>query len=193
MAAPTEAGARACGEQRMKQSSSYKSEIRIHSESVESTMLRWTVVLSEVRAETALVPLYPDVLRNRKGASESTRHKIIQTALASGRKRTLHVSAVIGQEPSDRNPDPYPAYVASTAEVCGVNLSVPSSAASLSEKYSLRIVPGDRIPWQPPTPCALWPASGYADFEVTYSLVVPTGSSLAIPAAGQRISFSTLF
>ena len=62
------------------------------------TIMAWVVFLPEVRAETALVPLYQDVLRNCKGASESTRETIIRTALTSGRARTLHVSSAIVQD-----------------------------------------------------------------------------------------------
>jgi hypothetical protein len=66
------------------------------------TIFAWVALLPEVRAETALVPLYQDVLQNCKGASESTRERIIRTASASGRDRTLHVSSAMVQEVSDR-------------------------------------------------------------------------------------------
>lgn len=116
------------------------------------------VILPEVRAETALIPLYQDVLQNCQGASESTRERIIRTALTSGRARTLHVSSAIIQELSDREPDPYPAYVASSVALCGVTVSDPSRAAALSEKHNLKTVQRATSPWQP-AHCASWPAS----------------------------------
>ena len=73
------------------------------------TIMAWVAFPPEVRAETALIPLYQDVLQNCKGASESTRERIIRTASTSGRDRTLHVSSAMVQELSDREPDPYPA------------------------------------------------------------------------------------
>ena len=104
------------------------------------TIIAWVAFPPEVHAETALVPLYQDVLLDCKGASESTRERIIRTALASGGARTLHVSSAIVQELSDREPDPYPAYVASSVSLCGVTVSDPARAASLSEKHNLKIV-----------------------------------------------------
>ena len=95
------------------------------------TIMAWVAFSPEVRAETALIPLYQDVLQNCKGASESTRERIIRTASTSGRDRTLHVSSAMVQELSDREPDPYPAYVASSVGLCGVTVSDPSRAASL--------------------------------------------------------------
>jgi len=59
------------------------------------TIMVWLAFLPEVRAETALVPLYQDLLQNCKGASESTRERIIRTAFTSGRGRTLQVSSAI--------------------------------------------------------------------------------------------------
>jgi hypothetical protein len=152
-------------------------------------IMAWGAFLPEVRAETALVPLYQDVLRNCKGAAESTRETIIRTALTSGRARTLHVSSAIVQEVSDREPDPYPAYVASSVELCGVMLNDPSRAASLSEKHNIKIV--QRGPTTVATGTLRLVASKrYEDFNVRYIVIVPTRAQFDTFRKGERVSFT---
>ena len=153
------------------------------------TIMTWGAFLPEVRAETALVPLYQDVLRNCKGAAGSTRETILRTALASGRARTLQVSSAIVQELSDRDPDPYPAYVASSVDLCGVIVSDPSRAASLSEKYNLNIV--QRGPTIVATGTLRLVASKrYEDFNVRYIVIVPTRAQFDTFRKGERVSFT---
>jgi hypothetical protein len=153
------------------------------------TIMVWVTFLSEVRAETALVPLYQDVLQNCKGASESTRERIIRTALTSGRERTLHVSSAIVQELSDREPDPYPAFVASSVDLCGVTVSDPSRAASLSEQHNLKII--QRGPFTVATGTLRLVASKrYEDFNVRYIVIVPTRAQFDTFRKGERVSFT---
>ena len=153
------------------------------------TIMAWGAFLPEVRAETALIPIYQDVLRNCKGASQSTRETIIRTALASGRARTLHVSSAIVQEVSDREPDPYPAYVASSVDLCGVMLNDPSRAASLSEKHNIKIV--QRGPTTVATGTLRLVASKrYEDFNVRYIVIVPTRAQFDTFRKGERVSFT---
>jgi len=153
------------------------------------TIMAWGAFLPQVRAETALVPLYQDVLRNCKGAAESTRETIIRTALTSGRARTLHVSSAIVQELSDREPDPYPAYVASSVDLCGVILSDPSRAASLSAKHNVKIV--QRGPTIVATGTLRLVASKrYEDFNVRYIVIVPTRAQFDTFRKGERVSFT---
>ncbi|HEX2522979.1 MAG TPA: hypothetical protein VHP35_12730 [Terriglobia bacterium] len=153
------------------------------------TIMAWVAFLPEIRAETALVPLYQDVLQNCKGASESTRETIIRTALTSGRARTLHVSSAFVQELSDREPDPYPAYVASSVALCGVTVSDPARAASLSEKHHLKVV--QRGPTTMATGTLRLVASKrYEDFNVRYIVIVPTRAQFDTFRKGERVSFT---
>jgi hypothetical protein len=145
--------------------------------------------VSGVRAETALVPLYQDVLQNCKGASESTRERIIRTALTSGRARTLHVSSAMVQEVSDREPDPYPAYVASSVALCGVTVSDPSRAAALSEKHNLKIVQRGNATMATGT-LRLVASKRYEDFNVRYIVIVPTRAQFDTFRKGEQVSFT---
>jgi hypothetical protein len=153
------------------------------------TIMVWIAVLPEVRAETALVPRYQDVLQNCKGASKSTQERIIRTALTSGLGRTLQVSSAIVQELSDREPDPYPAYVASSVEVCGVTVSDPSRAASLSEKHNLKIVQRGTATVATGT-LRLVASKRYEDFNVRYIVIVPTRAQFDTFRKGERVSFT---
>ena len=153
------------------------------------TVMLWVAFLPEVRAETALVPLYQDVLQNCKGASESTRERIIRNASTSGRDRTLHVSSAMVQELSDREPDPYPAYVASSVALCGVTVSDPSRAAALSEKYNLKIVTLGTTIMATGT-LRLVASKRYEDFNVRYIVIVPTRAQFDTFRKGERISFT---
>ena len=153
------------------------------------TIMAWGAYLPVVRAETALVPLYQDVLRNCKGAAESTRETIIRTALSSGGARTLQVSSAIVQEISDRETDPYPAYVASSVDLCGVIVSDPSRAASLSKKHNLKIE--QRGPTIVATGTLRFVASKrYEDFNVRYIVIVPTRAQFDTFRKGERVSFT---
>jgi hypothetical protein len=153
------------------------------------TIMACVALLPEARAETALVPLYQDVLQNCKGASESTRERIIGTALTSGRARTLHVSSAIVQELSDREPDPYPSYVASSVELCGVTVSDPPRAASLSEKHNLKIVQRGTATVATGT-LRLVASKRYEDFNVRYIVIVPTRAQFDTFRKGERVSFT---
>ena len=153
------------------------------------TIMAWVAFLSEVRAETALVPLYQDVLQDCKGASQSTRETIIRTALASGQARTLHVSSAIVQDVSDREPDPNPAYIASSVGLCGVTVSDPARAASLSEKHHLKIVQlGPSI--MATGTLRLVASKRYEDFNVRYIVIVPTRAQFDTFRKGERVSFT---
>jgi hypothetical protein len=153
------------------------------------TIMAWLAFLPGVRAETALVPLYQDVLQNCKGASESTRERIIRTASTSGRDRTLQVSSAMVQELSDREPDPYPAYIASSVDLCGVTVSDPSRAATLSEKYNLKIVQLGTTIMAKGT-LRLVASKRYEDFNVRYIVIVPTRAQFDTFRKGERISFT---
>lgn len=151
--------------------------------------MAWLTFLPEIRAETALVPLYQDVLLDCKGASESTRERIIRTALASGGARALHVSSAIVQELSDREPDPYPAYIASSVALCGVTVSDPPRAALLSEKHNLKIVQlGPTI--MTTGTLRLVASKRYEDFNVRYIVIVPTRAQFDTFRKGERVSFT---
>ena len=152
-------------------------------------IMGWVAFLPEVRAETALVPIYQDVLRDCKGASESTQERIIRTAITSGRARTLHVAAAIIEELSDREPDPYPAYVASSVEVCGVTVSDQSLAASLSEKHNLKIV-RRAVDTVATGTLRLVANKRYEDFRVRYIVIVPTRDQFDTFRKGERVSFT---
>src|SRR5262245_20853065 len=153
------------------------------------TMIAWVAFLAEVRAETALIPLYQDVLQNCKGASQSTRETIIRTASASGRDRTLHVSSAMIQEVSDREPDPYPAYVASSVGLCGVTVSDPSRAASLSKKHNLKIASlGPTI--MAKGTLRFVASKRYEDFNVRYIVIVPTQAQFDTFRKGEQVSFT---
>jgi hypothetical protein len=153
------------------------------------TIIAWVAFPPEVHAETALIPLYQDVLQNCKGASESTRERVIRTALASGGAKTLHVSSAIVQELSDREPDPYPAYVGSSVGLCGVTISDPARAASLSEKHNLKIVQlGPTI--MATGTLRLVASKRYEDFNVRYIVIVPTRAQFDTFRKGERVSFT---
>ena len=153
------------------------------------TIIAWVAFPLEVHAETALVPLYQDVLLYCKGASESTRERIIRTALASGGARALHVSSAIVQELSDREPDPYPAYIGSSVALCGVTVSDRSRAASLSQKHNLKIVQlGPTI--MATGTLRLVASKRYEDFNVRYIVIVPTRAQFDTFRKGERVSFT---
>jgi len=145
--------------------------------------------VSEVRAETALVPLYQDVLQNCKGASESTRERIIRTALATGRARTLQVSSAMVEEVSDREPDPYPAFVASSVALCGVTVNDPTRAAALGEKHNLKLVQRGSFTVATGT-LRLVASKRYEDFNVRYIVIVPTRAQFDTFRKGERVSFT---
>ncbi|HET6961044.1 MAG TPA: hypothetical protein VFJ27_01040 [Terriglobia bacterium] len=152
-------------------------------------VMAWVALVSEVRAETALVPLYQDLLQNCKGASESTKERIVRTALASGRARTLQVSSAIVEEVSDREPDPYPALVASAVALCGVTVSDPTRAAALSEKHNLTLV--QRGPFTVATgTLRLVAGKRYEDFNVRYIVIIPTRAQFDTFRKGERVSFT---
>jgi len=152
-------------------------------------IMAWVAFVSEVRAETSLVPLYQDVLKDCKGAPESTRERIVRTALTSGRARTLHVSSAIIQELSDREPDPYPAYVGTSVGLCGVTLSDASRAASLSEKHHLKIAQLGPMTVATGT-LRLVASKRYEDFNVRYIVIVPTRDQFDTFRKGERVSFT---
>jgi hypothetical protein len=151
--------------------------------------LAGTALLSPGYGETELVARYKDVLQNCNGASQPTREKIIKTALERGRDRTLHVDSAIILKLSDREPDQYPAYVASSVGLCGVSVSDPSLAASLSSKH------GFQFRQLGPTLMAsqtlrLVAAKRYQDFDVRYIVIVPSRTQFDTFRQGQRISFA---
>ena len=153
------------------------------------TLMAWVALVPVVRAETALVPLYQDVLQQCKGASQSTRETIVRTALTSGRARTLHVSSAMVQELSEREPDPYPAYVGTSVGLCGVTISDPARAASLSEKHHLKVAQlGPTI--MATGTLRLVASKRYEDFNVRYIVVVPTRAQFDTFRKGERVSFT---
>ncbi len=155
------------------------------------TIMVWVTFLPEVRAETALVPLYQDLLQNCKGASKSTQERIVRTALTSttGRGRTLQVSSAIVQELSDREPDPYPAYVGSSIDLCGVTVSDPSRAASVSERHNLKIEQLGGTFMATGT-LRLVASKRYEDFNVRYIVIIPTRAQFDTFRKGERVSFT---
>jgi hypothetical protein len=94
--------------------------------------------------------------------------------------------------PSFSVDDRHPALAAASSGVCSVAVNDEDLARSLASKYKFKTKKQGKTAIVQDV-VRVVASKQYADFEVTYTLVVPTGSSLAVPRMGQRISFSALF
>ncbi|HEX2522048.1 MAG TPA: hypothetical protein VHP35_07960, partial [Terriglobia bacterium] len=148
-------------------------------------------------AEALLVARYQDVLKNCEGASPKTRTVIVSSALRravqnslAGQEVSVSSAIVLGVfQPYD---DRHPALAASSAGLCSVAVDDEELARSLASKHKFKTKRQDKTAIVQDA-LRVVASKLYPDFEVRYTLVVPNGSGLAIPRAGQRISFSALF
>ena len=148
-------------------------------------------------AEALLITRYQDVLKNCEGASQKTRTVIVASALRravenslAGQEIGVSSAIVLGVfQPYD---DRHPALAASSAGLCSVAVNDEDLARSLASKHKFKTKRQDKAAIVQNV-LRVVASKQYSDFEVRYTLIVPTGSSLAVPRPGQRISFSALF
>jgi hypothetical protein len=148
-------------------------------------------------AETLLVTRYQDVLKNCEGASPKTRTVIVSSALRravqnslAGQEVSVSSAIVVGVfQPYD---DRHPALTASSEGLCSVSVNDEDLARSLASKHKFKTKRQDKTAIVQDV-VRVVSSKQYSDFEGRYTLVVPNGSSLAVPRPGQRISFSALF
>jgi hypothetical protein len=147
--------------------------------------------------EALLVARYQDVLKNCEGASQKTRTVIVASALRRAVQNSLADQEVSGSsaivlgvfQPYD---DRHPALAASSAGLCSVAVNDEDLARSLTSKHKLKTKRQDKTAIVQDV-VRVVASKLYSDFEVRNILIVPSGSNLAVPRPGQRISFSALF
>jgi hypothetical protein len=148
-------------------------------------------------AEALLITRYQDVLKNCEGASQKTRAVIVSSALGravqnslAGQEVAVSSAIVLGVfQPYD---DRHPALAGSSEGLCSVSVNDEDLARSLASKHKLKTKRQDKTAIVQDV-SRIVVSKQYSDFEVRYTLIIPSGSSLPVPRPGQRISFSGLF